>query len=133
MPFRYLASMDVEEAIRGNSMDGVVLMAGCDKTTPSLVIGAASCDLPAIVISGGRLKGRTIGSRTDVILRGCARRHHVASRFHGCRKRHVTLPWSLHDDGHRLHDGVNGEALGLALPETLLTRLLMRTAPGWRG
>ncbi|MDX3974357.1 L-arabinonate dehydratase [Shinella sp.] len=71
MLFRNLASMDVEEAIRGNPMDGVVLMAGCDKTTPSLVMGAASCDLPSIVISGGpmlngRLKGRTIGSGTDV-------------------------------------------------------------------
>ena len=71
MLFRNLASMDVEEAIRGNPMDGVVLMAGCDKTTPSLVMGAASCDLPAIVISGGpmlngRFEGRAIGSGTDV-------------------------------------------------------------------
>lgn len=71
MLFRNLASMDVEEAIRGNPMDGVVLMAGCDKTTPSLVMGAASCDLPAIVISGGpmlngRYNGREIGSGTDV-------------------------------------------------------------------
>lgn len=71
MLFRNLASMDVEEAIRGNPMDGVVLMAGCDKTTPSLVMGAASCDLPTIVLSGGpmlngRYKGRTIGSGTDV-------------------------------------------------------------------
>jgi dihydroxy-acid dehydratase len=71
MLFRNLASMDVEEAIRGNPMDGVVLMAGCDKTTPSLVMGAASCDLPAIVISGGpmlngRYQGREIGSGTDV-------------------------------------------------------------------
>ncbi|MFV0335622.1 MAG: IlvD/Edd family dehydratase [Tropicimonas sp.] len=71
MLFRNLASMDVEEAIRGNPMDGVVLMAGCDKTTPSLMMGAASCDLPSIVISGGpmlngRFQGRTIGSGTDV-------------------------------------------------------------------
>lgn len=71
MLFRNLASMDVEEAIRGNPMDGVVLMAGCDKTTPSLVMGAASCDLPSIVISGGpmlngRFRGREIGSGTDV-------------------------------------------------------------------
>ena len=71
MLFRNLASMDVEEAIRGNPMDGVVLMAGCDKTTPSLVMGAASCDLPSIVISGGpmlngRFQGRQIGSGTDV-------------------------------------------------------------------
>lgn len=71
MLFRNLASMDVEEAIRGNPMDGVVLMAGCDKTTPSLVMGAASCDLPSIVISGGpmlngRFRGSEIGSGTDV-------------------------------------------------------------------
>ncbi len=71
MLFRNLASMDVEEAIRGNPMDGVVLMAGCDKTTPSLVMGAASCDVPAIVVSGGpmlngRFRGKAIGSGTDV-------------------------------------------------------------------
>lgn len=71
MLFRNLASMDVEEAIRGNPIDGVVLMAGCDKTTPSLMMGAASCDLPAIVVSGGpmlngRYQGRAIGSGTDV-------------------------------------------------------------------
>ena len=53
MLFRNLASMDVEESIRGNPIDGVVLLCGCDKTTPSLVMGAASCDLPAIVVSGG--------------------------------------------------------------------------------
>jgi hypothetical protein len=45
---RNLVSMDVEESIRGNLIDGVVLMCGCDKTTPSLTMGAASCDLPAI-------------------------------------------------------------------------------------
>jgi L-arabonate dehydrase len=71
MLFRNLASMDVEESIRGNPIDGVVLMAGCDKTTPSLVMGAASCDLPSIVVSGGpmlngRFRGNTIGSGTDV-------------------------------------------------------------------
>ena len=53
MLFRNLASMDVEESIRANPVDGVVLMCGCDKTTPSLVMGAASCDLPALVVSGG--------------------------------------------------------------------------------
>jgi L-arabonate dehydrase len=71
MLFRNLASMDVEEAIRGNPMDGVVLMAGCDKTTPSLLMGAASCDLPSILISGGpmlngKYRGSDIGSGTDV-------------------------------------------------------------------
>jgi dihydroxy-acid dehydratase len=71
MLFRNLVSMDVEESIRGNPIDGVVLMCGCDKTTPALVMGAASCDIPAIVVSGGamlngKLQGRDIGSGTDV-------------------------------------------------------------------
>lgn len=67
MLFRNLASMDVEESIRANPMDGVVLMCGCDKTTPSLVMGAASVDIPSIVLSGGpmlvgRYKGKKIGT-----------------------------------------------------------------------
>ena len=71
MLFRNLASMDVEESIRGNPIDGVVLLMGCDKTTPSLMMGAASCDLPTIGLSGGpMLKGRyhdrEIGSGTGV-------------------------------------------------------------------
>ena len=71
MLFRNLVSMDVEESIRGNPVDGVVLMCGCDKTTPSLVMGAASCDIPAIVVSGGpmlngKYRGKDIGSGTDV-------------------------------------------------------------------
>ena len=69
--FRNLVSMDVEESIRANPIDGVVLMCGCDKTTPSLVMGAASCDVPAIVLSGGpmlngRYRGEAIGSGTVV-------------------------------------------------------------------
>ena len=71
MLFRNLASMDVEEAIRGNPMDGVVLLMGCDKTTPSLLMGAASVDLPTIGVSGGPMlnghhKGDIIGSGTGV-------------------------------------------------------------------
>jgi dihydroxy-acid dehydratase len=71
MMFRNLAAMDVEETIRGNPIDGVVLLAGCDKTTPALLMGAASCDVPAIVVSGGpmlngRFRGRELGSGTDV-------------------------------------------------------------------
>ena len=67
MLYRNLASMDVEESIRANPVDGVVLMCGCDKTTPSLVMGAASVDLPTLVISGGpmmkgKFKGREIGT-----------------------------------------------------------------------
>src|SRR5438046_3530217 len=68
---RNLAAMDVEEAIRGNPIDAVVLLVGCDKTTPALMMGAASCDVPAIVVSGGpmlngKLNGKDIGSGTAV-------------------------------------------------------------------
>ncbi len=71
MLFRNLVSMDVEESIRGNPVDGVVLLCGCDKTTPSLMMGAASCDLPALVVSGGAMlngnfRGQAIGSGTSV-------------------------------------------------------------------
>jgi L-arabonate dehydrase len=71
MLFRNLVSMDVEESIRANPIDGVVLLCGCDKTTPSLVMGAASCDVPALVVSGGpmlngKFRGRDIGSGTGV-------------------------------------------------------------------
>ena len=67
MLYRNLASMDVEESIRANPIDGVVLMCGCDKTTPSLVMGACSVDLPTLVISGGpmmkgKFKGKDIGT-----------------------------------------------------------------------
>ncbi|OYO12247.1 dihydroxy-acid dehydratase [Enemella evansiae] len=68
---RNLASMDVEEALRGNPVDAVVLLTGCDKTTPALLMGAGSVDLPSIVVSGGpmlngRHRGETIGSGTMV-------------------------------------------------------------------
>ncbi|RYY33860.1 MAG: dihydroxy-acid dehydratase, partial [Sphingobacteriaceae bacterium] len=67
MLYRNLASMDVEESIRANPIDGVVLMCGCDKTTPSLVMGAASVNIPTIVVSGGpmltgKFRGKDIGT-----------------------------------------------------------------------
>ncbi|MCC5905186.1 MAG: dihydroxy-acid dehydratase [Balneolaceae bacterium] len=67
MLYRNLASMDVEESIRANPVDGVVLLCGCDKTTPSLVMGACSVDLPTIVVSGGpmltgKFKGKEIST-----------------------------------------------------------------------
>jgi L-arabonate dehydrase len=71
MLFRNLVSMDVEESIRANPIDGFVLLCGCNKTTPSLVMGAASCDVPALVVSGGpmlngKYHGQDIGSGTGV-------------------------------------------------------------------
>src|SRR5882672_11413474 len=67
MLYRNLASMDVEESIRANPLDGVVLLCGCDKTTPSLVMGACSVNIPTIVVSGGPMltgnyKGNKIGT-----------------------------------------------------------------------
>lgn len=67
MLFRNLVSMDVEESIRANPLDGIVLLCGCDKTTPALVMGACSVNLPTIVVSGGpmltgKYKGRDIGT-----------------------------------------------------------------------
>ena len=71
MMFRNLVAMDVEESIRANPLDGVILLVGCDKTTPALLMGAASCDLPTIAVSGGPMlngwwRGERIGSGTHV-------------------------------------------------------------------
>ena len=70
MLFRNLMSMDVEESIRANPLDGVILLGGCDKTTPALLMGAASADVPAILITGGpqlkaNWRGEELGSCTD--------------------------------------------------------------------
>lgn len=71
MLVRNLAAMDVEESLRGNPLDGVVLLMGCDKTTPALLMGAASVDLPTIGVSGGPMlrgvyRGGYLGSGTNV-------------------------------------------------------------------
>jgi len=71
MLFRNLLAMDVEESIRAYGIDGVVLLGGCDKTTPGQLMGAASVDLPTIVVSSGPMlngkwQGKDIGSGTDV-------------------------------------------------------------------
>ena len=70
MLYRNLASMDVEESIRANPLDGVILLVGCDKTTPALLMGTASVDIPAIAVSGGpmlsgKYRGTDIGSGTN--------------------------------------------------------------------
>lgn len=71
MLFRNLLAMDVEESIRGNPIDGVVLLGGCDKTSPGQLMGAASVDIPTLIVSSGpmlngKFRGQTIGSGTDV-------------------------------------------------------------------
>jgi dihydroxy-acid dehydratase len=71
MLFRNLMAMDVEESIRANPLDGVVLLCGCDKTTPAQLMGAASADIPSIFVTGGPMlsgqyRGKEIGSGTDM-------------------------------------------------------------------
>jgi dihydroxy-acid dehydratase len=71
MLFRNLLAMELEELIRANPLDGVVLLSGCDKTTPGMLMAAASVDLPTIMITGGpmlsgKFKGQDIGSGTDI-------------------------------------------------------------------
>src|ERR1700753_2883234 len=71
MLFRNLMAMEVEESIRANPLDGVVMLSGCDKTTPGMLMGSASVNLPALLVSGGpmlngKFRGRDIGSGTAV-------------------------------------------------------------------
>jgi dihydroxy-acid dehydratase len=123
MLFRNLVSMDVEESIRANPIDGVILLAGCDKTTPALLMGAASCDLPAIMVSGGpmlngKFRGKDIGSGTDVWRFSEEVRSGVMTECEfleaeGCMNR---------SDGHCMTMGTAStmasvvEALGIGLP-----------------
>ena len=123
MLFRNLVSMDVEESIRANPLDGVVLLAGCDKTTPSTLMGAVSCDLPTLVVSGGpmlngKFRGRDIGSGTDVWrfseeLRAGRMTEHEFAEAEACMSRSA---------GHCMTMGTAStmtslaETLGLTLP-----------------
>ncbi|WP_026309496.1 IlvD/Edd family dehydratase [Niabella aurantiaca] len=122
MLFRNLASMDVEESIRGNPLDGVVLLCGCDKTTPSLVMGACSVNLPSIVVSGGpmltgRYKGTSIG--TSDVWRLAAGLEEGSVDEAQLREMEEAL---CHSHGHCAVMGTAStmacmvEALGLALP-----------------
>ncbi|MBB4843641.1 dihydroxy-acid dehydratase [Paucibacter oligotrophus] len=123
MLFRNLAAMEVEETLRANPLDGVVLMAGCDKTTPALLMGAASVDMPALLLSGGpmlngRYRGQTLGSGTHVwkfseAVRGGQMSSAEFSAAESCMSRSA---------GHCMTMGTAStmacmaEALGIALP-----------------
>lgn len=123
MLYRNLVSMDVEESIRANPVDGVVLLCGCDKTTPSLVMGACSVNIPTIVVSGGamltgKFRGRNIGTSdvwrfTDSVRSGIMSEEELNLAEAGmCRS-----------NGHCAVMGTASsmacmvEALGLSLPE----------------
>ena len=123
MLFRNLMSMDVEESITANPLDGVVLLAGCDKTTPAMLMGAASADVPAIMVTGGpqlkgNWRGEELGSCTD------CRRYHQELRA----ERITEEDWAelqsciVRSPGHCMVMGTAStmaaicEALGMALP-----------------
>jgi dihydroxy-acid dehydratase len=123
MLFRNLMSMDVEESITANPLDGVVLLGGCDKTTPALLMGAASADIPALLVTGGpqlkgNWRGEELGSCTD------CRRYQQELRA----ERITEEDWAelqsciVRSPGHCMVMGTAstmaamGEALGIALP-----------------
>src|SRR5688572_33008138 len=123
MLFRNLASMDVEEAVRANPLDGVVLLGGCDKTVPALLMGAASADVPAVLVTGGpqlngTWRGEAVGSCTD------CRRYQTEIRA----GRITEADWAdlqgcmIRSAGHCMTMGTAStmacvaEALGIALP-----------------
>jgi L-arabonate dehydrase len=123
MLYRNLMSMDVEESISANPLDGVVLLGGCDKTTPALLMGAASADLPSILVTGGpqlkgHWRGEELGSCTD------CRRYQQELRA----ERITEEDWAelqnciVRSPGHCMVMGTAstmasmGEALGMALP-----------------
>ena len=119
MMFRNLAAMAVEEQIRGQPIDGVVLLVGCDKTTPSLLMGAASCDIPAIIVTGGPMlnghfRGERVGSGTHLLKFSEAVKagHHDGRGFSGGRGVHEPLRRVLQHNGDSLHDGEHGRGAG---------------------
>ena len=123
MLFRNLMSMDIEESITANPLDGVVLLGGCDKTTPALLMGAASADIPSILVTGGpqlkgNWKGEELGSCTD------CRRYELELRAGTIDENDWAELQSciVRSNGHCMTMGTAstmgtmGEALGMALP-----------------
>ena len=112
-------AMDVEESIRANPMDGVVLLCGCDKTTPAQLMGAASADIPAIVVPGGPMlsgqwKDRKLGSGTDgrKLFDLFRTGRLTEEEWCGDRRRHLAQRRPLHGDGDRIHHDQPGRGAG---------------------
>jgi L-arabonate dehydrase len=122
MLYRNLASMDVEESIRANPLDGVVLLCGCDKTTPSLVMGACSVNLPTIVVSGGpMLTGNHRGQKLAPAMFGatmtmCGYGQDHGRRTGNHRSCHVPQPGHCAVMGTASSMACMVESLGLSLP-----------------
>jgi dihydroxy-acid dehydratase len=124
MLYRNLASMDVEESLRANPLDGAVLLGGCDKTVPALLMGAASADLPALLLTGGpqlnaHWRGEVLGSCTD------CRRYHAEYRagklseadWLELQEQMIRSPGHCMTMGTASTMATLAEALGIALPE----------------
>jgi dehydratase ilvD1 len=123
MLFRNLLAMEVEESIRGNPIDGVVLLGGCDKTTPGQLMGAASVDLPTLVVSSGpmlngKFRGRELGSGTDVWKFSEAVRAHKMSLddFMAAESGMSRTPGTCMTMGSASSMACLMEAMGIALP-----------------
>jgi dehydratase ilvD1 len=128
MLFRNLLAMEVEESIRGNPIDGVVLLGGCDKTTPGQLMGAASVDLPTLVVStgpmlNGKFRGRELGSGTDVWKFSEAVRAGAMSldEFMGAEAGMSRTPGTCMTMGSASTMACLVEAMGIALPYNATT------------
>ena len=115
MLFRNLMAMDVEESIRAYPLDGVVLLSGCDKTNPASMMGAASADIPAIIVTGGpMLNGHGAAGSSAPCTRllalqgGVPRGPDHRGRVRRDRELDLALDRPLHGHGHRLDDGLRG-------------------------
>ena len=119
MLYRNLLAMEAEEALRSYPADGVVLMGGCDKTVPALVMGATSANLPALFVPAGPMlrgnwRGQILGSGSDVWKYWTERR---AGTLDECSWREMEDGIArsyghLHDDGHGIDDGVGRGCAG---------------------
>src|SRR5262249_41359046 len=125
MLLRNLASMDVEESIRANPIDGVILLVGCDKTTPAALMGAASCDLPTIAVSGGpmlngQFRGQAIGSGTHVwrVFEDLKAGKLTLEDFLAAEQGQSRSPGSCMTMGTASTRARRGEALGIGPPDT---------------
>ena len=117
MLYRNLLAMEAEELVRANPIDGAVLLGGCDKTVPGLLMGAASANLPAIFLPAGPMlrgywRGRRSASGSDVWKYWAEKRAGTIDdcAWRGDRGRHRPLVRHLHDDGHGVHDGGGGRS-----------------------
>ena len=125
MLYRNLLAMDAEELIRANPLDGVVLLSGCDKTTPGLLMAASSVDLPAIMVTGGpMLSGKYRGSRRRLGNGGVAVRGGGAGRADDAEECEFAEGCMARSNGHCMTMGTAStmasmaEALGMQLPDS---------------